>query len=150
MRSLLKDFKEFAVKGNMVDIAVGVIIGAAFNKVVDAMVKEVFMPPLSLLTDEVVLADKKIVLRDAVMEGDKLLSQEVAINYGNLIEAGIDFLIISFTVFIVVKGINHLRRRADDPKDKTVTTPKDLELLDRIGDLLEQQNELLGKGNRMG
>ena len=129
----------------MIDIAIGVIIGAAFNKVVDALVKQVFMPPLALLTDGVNYQNKRIVLREKVMNGDTVVNEEIAIGYGHLIEAGVDFLIISFTVFIVVRLINRFRKKAEDPKDKSAPTPKDLELLDRIGDLLEKQNELLTK-----
>jgi large conductance mechanosensitive channel len=142
---LLKEFKEFAVKGNMVDIAIGVIIGAAFNKVVDVLVKQVFMPPLSLLTDGVNLSDKKLVLREVVMEAGEIVKAEIAIGYGLLIEVLIDFAIIALTVFIVVKFININRNKAEDPKDQTLKTPKDIELLNEMTELLKKQNEILEK-----
>jgi large conductance mechanosensitive channel len=142
---LLKEFKEFAVKGNMVDIAIGVIIGAAFNKVVDVLVKQVFMPPLSLLTDGVNLSDKKLVLREVVMEAGEIVKAEIAIGYGLLIEVLIDFAIIALTVFIVVKFINIIRNKAEDPKDQTLKTPKDIELLNEMTELLKKQNEILEK-----
>ncbi len=139
----LKEFKEFAVKGNMIDIAVGVIIGAAFNKVVDVMVKEVFLPPLALMTDGTSWSNKKIVLREAQTGID---SQDViAIGYGKLFESTIDFIIIGLTVFVVVKIMNAIRNKADDPKNITTPTPKNLELLDRIGDLMEKQLILMEK-----
>lgn len=144
MSSIIQEFKKFAIKGNMIDIAIGVIIGAAFNKVVDVIVKEVFMPPLSFLTDGINFADKRIILRDAITEGENKVS-EIAIGYGKLIEVSIDFLIISATVFLVVKFMNSLRDKAEDTKDVTVKTPKDIELLNRVANLLEKQNELLEK-----
>jgi len=140
--TFLKEFKEFALKGNMVDIAVGVIIGTAFNKVIDALVKEAFMPPLSYITDGVNFANKKWVLRSA--SEDKVAPiEEIAIGYGKLIEASIDFLIIAITVFIVVKLMNALKHKSQNPKDKTVTTPKDIELLSNMNDLMEKQVKLL-------
>ncbi len=145
---ILKEFKEFAIKGNMVDIAVGVIVGAAFNRVIDVLVKQVITPPLSLLTDGIQFSDRKIVLREAV-EADASstgkIVEEVAIAYGALIEALIDFFIIGFTIFIVVKLMNRFRAKAQDPKNKKVSTPKDIELLSNMNDLIKEQNELLKK-----
>ncbi|MCP9200318.1 large-conductance mechanosensitive channel protein MscL [Gramella sp. GC03-9] len=141
---LIKEFKEFAVKGNMVDMAVGIIIGTAFNKVVDVLVKQVIMPPLSLLTDGIEFSNKKMVLRDSVgTEGNPGYVEEVSIGYGLLIETFIDFIVIGFVVFIIVKAMNRFRNRAQDPKDKQVATPKDIELLANLNDLMKEQNELL-------
>jgi large conductance mechanosensitive channel len=141
--ALFKEFKEFALKGNMIDIAIGVIIGAAFNKVVDVIVKDVFFPPLSLLTGGVNLEGKRIVLRETILENGVVKYEEVAIGYGKLIEVTVDFLIIGLTVFLVVKGMNALRKKAEDPKNEEETTPKDIELLDHIAGLMEKQVELL-------
>lgn len=144
---LFKEFKEFAVKGNMMDMAIGIIIGASFNKVIDVLAKEVLLPPLSLLSDGVNYQDKKIVLRDEVVDGAGVVSTtEVAIAYGHLIEVLLDFLIIGFTVFIVVKFMNKLRRKAQDTSDETVVTPKDIELLSDLKVLMEEQNKLLKEG----
>ena len=142
---LLKEFKEFAVKGNMMDMAVGIIIGAAFNKVIDVLVKQVLMPPLSLLSSGISLENKVLVLRDAEMaaDGSTLLHEQVGIAYGALGEAFLDFLIVGFTVFIVVKAMNRLRSKAQDTKDQTVVTPKDIELLSDVKALMEEQNALL-------
>ena len=140
----LKEFKEFAVKGNMMDMAIGIIIGASFNKVIDVLVKKVFMPPLSLMTDGLNFQNKRYTLREAITNTTgEVTTQEVAIYYGELLEAFLDFLIVGLTVFIVVKAMNRLRTRSHDTKDKTVTTPKDIELLSRLSDLMEEQNELL-------
>ncbi len=148
---LIKEFKEFAVKGNMIDIAIGVIIGAAFNKVVDVLVKEIFLPPLSFLTDGINLENKRIILRKAVTEAGITKPEEIAIGYGKLIEAGVDFLIIGFTVFLIVKLMNTIRARAEDPNDKRVTTPKDIELLSKMTALMERQVKLLeGKKEQGG
>ena len=140
----IQEFKEFAVKGNMMDMAIGIIIGASFNKVIDVLVKKVFMPPLSLMTDGLNFQNKKYILREAVTNASgEITTQEVAVYYGELLEAFLDFLIVGLTVFIVVKGMNKLRTRSHDTKDKTVTTPKDIELLSKLSDLMEEQNELL-------
>jgi len=142
---MLKEFKEFAIKGNMIDMAVGIIIGASFNKVVDVLVKQVVMPPLSILTDGIKFSERKIVLRkgmESAIEGVESV-KEVAIGYGALIEAMIDFLIVGFTIFLVVKVMNRFRRKSQDPKDKTVETPKDIQLLSDLTDLMQEQNRLL-------
>ncbi len=142
---LLQEFKDFAVKGNMIDIAIGVIIGTAFNKVVNILVKEVLMPPLTLLTDGANWENKKIILREAILADGKPKIEEIAIGYGKLIEAGVDFLIIALTVFLVVKVMNQMKQKADDPKNKTVATPKNIELMTKTNELLEKQNAYLMK-----
>ncbi len=128
---LIKEFKEFAVKGNMIDIAIGLIIGASFNKVVDVLVKQIFLPPLALLTDGVNWENKKIILRESLTENGSAKLEEIAIGYGKLIEVLVDFLVVGITVFLVVKFINILRNKAEDPNDVTLTTPKDIELLNK-------------------
>jgi large conductance mechanosensitive channel len=127
-------------------MAIGIIIGAAFNKVIDVLVKKVFMPPLSLMTDGLEFQDKKYILRDAVynVEGD-VTTNEVAIEYGMLFETFLDFMIVGMTVFIVVKAMNRLKDKAQDPKNAVVKTPKDIELLSQLTELMEEQNTLLKK-----
>lgn len=140
MKKFFQEFKSFAIKGNLIDIAVGVIIGAAFNNVVNVLVKKVIMPPLSLLTDGVNFHEKKYVLRLATVASD-----EVAIGYGELVEVLIDFVIVAFTIFIVVKGFNRFKTKAQDPKNKNVETPREIELLSNMEKLLQEQNEMLKK-----
>ena len=141
---LLKEFKEFAVKGNMMDMAIGIIIGAAFNKVIDVLVKKVIMPPLSLMTDGLDFQDQKYIMRDEVQNAEgSITTSEVAVEYGTLFETMLDFLIVGLTVFLVVKAMNRLRVKAQDTKDVTVATPKDIELLSNLKDLMEEQNALL-------
>ena len=137
---LLKEFKDFAVKGNMMDMAIGIIIGASFNAIVNVLVKNIILPPLSLLSDGISFGEKKIVLREATGT-----ASQVSIDYGLLIETVLDFLIVGFTIFIVVKFINKLKNQANDLEDQTVPTPVDIELLSKIKDLLEEQNKTLTK-----
>ena len=141
---LLQEFKEFAVKGNMIDMAIGIIIGASFNSVIDVLVKKILLPPLSLLSSGVNLESQKMVLRASEMDslGNQVI-EEVAINYGLFVETLVDFLIVGFPIFMVVKFINKLNKKAEDPTDKSVSTPKNIELLTRMNVLLEEQNKLL-------
>ena len=140
MRNFIEEFKNFAIKGNMVDMAIGIIIGASFNAVINSLVKKIIMPPLSLLTGGVNLEDKKYVLREA-SEG----VEEVAIGYGDLFNVLMDFLIVALTIFVVIKGMNKFRKKAEDPEDVEVETPKNIELLSNLEKLMKEQNELLRK-----
>ena len=142
MKKFYQEFKDFALKGNMIDMAIGIIIGTAFNRVVNVIVKNILMPPLSMLTNEVSLSDKKIILREA---SEKV--EEVAIGYGLLIETLIDFGVVTLTIFVIVKGMNKFRRKAEDPKDEEVETPKNIEILSNIEKLLEEQNNHLKKSS---
>ena len=141
---LLQEFKEFAVKGNMMDMAIGIIIGASFTQVIDVLVKQVLLPPLSLLSDGINLDNRKLILRESLSNNlGEVSIQEVAISYGQFIETFLDFLIVGFTIFIVVKFINRLNKKAEDPADKTVSTPKNIQLLMDMNDLLKEQNRIL-------
>jgi len=140
MKKFYQEFKDFALKGNMIDMAIGIIIGVAFNKVVSTLVKKIIMPPFSMLSSGVRLEDKKYVLQEAT-EGVK----EIAIGWGEFLEVVTDFFIITMTIFMVVKLMNRFRRKADDPNNKEVETPKNIELLSNIEKLLEEQNRLLKK-----
>ena len=148
MLNLFKEFKEFAVKGNMMDMAIGIIIGASFNAVVNVLVKKVILPPISLLSDGINFQEKRIVLKEAALNAEGvILTDEIAIGYGAFAETLLDFLIVAFTIFIVVKFLNRLKRKAEDHKDVSVATPKDIELLTRLNELMEEQNTLLkGQG----
>lgn len=137
---LLKEFKDFAVKGNMIDMAIGIIIGASFNAIVNVLVKNIILPPLSLLSDGISFVDKKLILREASTQ-----ASQVSVDYGLFIETVLDFLIIGFTIFLVVKFINRLKAKAEDVQDVTVPTPADVKLLSKIKDLLEEQNRVLSK-----
>ena len=138
MGNFIQEFKNFAIKGNMIDMAVGIIIGTAFNNVINTLVKKIIMPPLSLLTDDVNLRDKKYILREAVGE-----AQEVAVGYGEMLEVLIDFLIIAFTIFVVIKGFHRFKSKAEDPENKEVETPKNIQLLASLEKLMQEQNAFL-------
>ncbi len=140
MKKIINEFKNFAVKGNMIDMAIGIIIGTAFNNVVNVIVKQIVMPPLAFITDGVSFSNRKWVLRTASESAD-----EIAIGYGELLEVLVDFGVIAMTIFIVLKGINRFRDQADDPKDKKVKTPKNIELLASMEQLMKEQNALLKK-----
>lgn len=143
---LIREFKEFAIKGNMIDMAIGIIIGTAFNKVVDVLVKQIIMPPLAVLTSGVNYTDRKYILREAIPAADgRVAVEEIAVGYGMLIQVLIDFLIIGFTVFIIVRLMNRFRRKAEDPNNKTVAPAKDIQLLENIKKLMEEQNQMLKK-----
>ena len=140
---ILEELKTFAIKGNMTDMAIGIIIGAAFKDMVNVLVKKVIMPPLSLVTEGVNFENKKIVLRDAykVVGGKEL--EQIAISYGEVINVVIDFFIIAFVVFFVIKFRNSLKDKAQDPKNVTVKTPKGIQLLHDMKELMKEQNLLL-------
>lgn len=141
---LLKEFKEFAVKGNMMEMAIGIIIGAAFNNVINVLAKEVILPPLSLLSKGDVLEQKRLVLRNGITDASgTITTAEVSIAYGKLFEVFLDFIIIGITVFIVVKFMNRLKQRAHNPKDTTIATPTEIELLTKLNTLIEEQNTIL-------
>ena len=106
MKKFLQEFKEFAMRGNMIDMAVGIIIGAAFGKIVSSLVADVIMPPLGLLIGGVDFTDLAITLKRAT--GD---DPAVLLRYGAFLQTVVDFLIVAFAIFLMVKGINSLRRK---------------------------------------
>ncbi|SDT25277.1 large-conductance mechanosensitive channel protein MscL [Pseudomonas oryzae] len=135
--SLLQEFKAFAVKGNMIDMAVGIIIGAAFGKIVSSLVGDVIMPPLGILIGGVDFSDLAITLKAA--EGDL---PAVVLSYGKFIQTIIDFTIIAFAIFIGIKAINRLKREEEAAPAAPPAPTKDQELLTEIRDLLKaQQNK---------
>ena len=103
--SIIKEFKEFAVKGDAVDMAVGIVIGASFSKIVTSLVTDVIMPPIGLILGGVDFKNLKVILKAAAGE-----APAVTLNYGQFINTAIDFLIVAFCIFMVVKGINHLKK----------------------------------------
>ncbi|MDP2938749.1 MAG: large-conductance mechanosensitive channel protein MscL [Candidatus Omnitrophota bacterium] len=111
--SIVKEFKEFAIKGNAVEMAVGIVIGASFGKIVTSMVGDVMMPPLGLLLGGVDFKNLKVVLKEGIVNMPPTPSvPPVTLNYGMFINTVIDFLIVAFCIFLVVKGINHLKKSA--------------------------------------
>lgn len=136
-----QEFKKFAVKGNMVDLAIGVIIGAAFNKIVDTLVKGIITPPLGYFTSGVDIADLKWVIRPTeTSDSGEVILEGVVLNYGLFLQACLDFFIISMTIFLVIRFINSLRDRSEDETNKEVPTPKDIELLSKIHKEMKTMN----------
>ena len=134
--SIIKEFKEFAVKGNVVDMAVGIIIGAAFGKIVTSVVGDVLMPPIGLMIGGVDFSDLAVVLKEATAD-----TPAVTIAYGKFIQTILDFTIVAFAIFMVVKGINRLKRKeeaAPTPPANPVPSKEEL-LLTEIRDLLRDK-----------
>lgn len=127
---IIQEFKEFAVKGNVIDMAVGVIIGVAFGKIVSSFVSDVVMPPIGVLLGGVDFSDLAITIKDAVGE-----SPAVVMAYGRFIQTVIDFMIIAFVIFMVVKIINSLKRKAEAAPEAPT---KEVVLLTEIRDLLKK------------
>ncbi len=132
---LVKEFKEFAIRGNVIDMAVGLVIGAAFGKIVSSIVADIIMPFISLLTGGVHFTEWKTVLRQAVMDGEDIVFPEIAVNYGMFIQVVIDFIFIAIAVFFVVKGINKLKKKEEK---KPAAPTADITLLTEIRDLLKK------------
>lgn len=137
---IIQEFKEFAIKGNVFDMAIGIIIGTAFNKVVSSLVNDIIMPPLGFLIKKVNFQDLSVVIQEMSTDGSGNIVRElVAVNYGNFIQVMIDFTIIAFSIFAVIKLFNKLRRKGENPEDATAPTPKEIELLSEIRDLLKNK-----------
>mgnify|MGYP000894048603 CR=1 FL=1 len=130
---ILKEFKDFAMKGNVIDLATAVIIGGAFGKIVSSMVSDILMPPIGLLLGNVDFKDLKFVMKDAVGE-----VPAVTLNYGMFIQNVIDFLIIAFCVFIVVKVYQKANRKKEE-KPAPAEPSKEEQLLTEIRDLLKNK-----------
>jgi len=140
---LISEFKEFALKGNMVDLAVGVVIGAAFGTVVKSLVEDVMMPPLGFLTGGVDFSDKKIHLKDAIYDAaGKMIKPPVDLAYGRFINNLISFIIVAVAIFIVVKVMNAARRKPAKPTDAPPALTKDQELLTEIRDALRGRSQM--------
>lgn len=136
---MLQEFKKFALRGNVLDMAIGVIIGGAFGKIISSVVSDLFMPLLSLLTSRVDFTSLKLVLREGVMDGETVVSQEVAVTYGAFLQNVLDFLLIAFCIFLFVRAINKLKEK-NTPKQEPVAPagPTEVELLGEIRDLLKK------------
>ena len=137
MSKFVQEFKEFAVKGNAVDMAVGVIIGGAFGKIVSSIVDDVIMPPFGYIIGGVNFSDLKVVL-PPLIEGQ----ESASINYGNFIQTILDFVIIAFCVFMLVKGINKLKKQEPAKPEEPAPAPEpsaEEKLLTEIRDLLAKK-----------
>lgn len=139
MKKTFDEFKKFAMRGNVIDMAVGVIIGGAFGKIVSSLVGDVIMPAIGLLVGGVNFSDLKWVIKQAVVKDGEVVTPEVALNYGNFIQVTFDFLIIALAVFFLVKGINALTRKKEAETKAPPAPPVDIQLLTEIRDLLKEK-----------
>jgi len=136
---MLKDFKEFALKGNVIDLAVGVIIGGAFGKIVTSLVNDLIMPIFGFLTSGMAFKDMKFVMSQAVMDqAGNVVRPEAAILYGSFIQNVVDFIIIAFSIFIAIRLISKSRKKQEEnPAPAEPPKPTEQELLTEIRDLLK-------------
>ncbi len=133
---LIKEFREFAVKGNVIDLAVGLIIGASFGKIVTSLVDDIIMPPVGFLTNGIDFSSKKILLKAA---DETTKTAEVAIRYGNFINVLLQFIIVAFCVFMLVKVINRIRRKEQVAPTVPPAPTREESLLGEIRDILKDQ-----------
>lgn len=136
---MIQEFKDFAMKGNLIDMAVGVVMGAAFGKVTSAFIDGMFMPIVGQIFNVGNFNEAKIVLSAAVKEGDKVVTPESAIMYGSFIGVVINFIIIAFIMFLIIKGINKMKKEAPAPAPAAPT--KSEVLLEEMRDLLKKQSK---------
>lgn len=148
MKKFFSEFKEFAMRGNVVDMAVGVIIGAAFGKIVSSLVNDIIMPLIGVVTGGMNFTDYKLVVQKAVMDGQEIIKPEVTMNWGTWVQTVVDFLIVAFCIFVMIKFINNLRKKAErqkeaeaEPAPAAPEPTKEEQLLAEIRDLLKEQQK---------
>lgn len=145
MKKFWQEFKKFAVKGNVVDLAVAVIVGGAFGKIVSSLVADIVMPPIGWILGGVNFTDIKIVLKEALISGEMVVKPAVTLNIGNFLQNIVDFLIIALTIFIAIKLMGRVKKKLESTvrqeattEEKAVPPTKDQELLTEIRDLLKK------------
>lgn len=140
---MIEEFKQFAMRGNVIDMAVGIIIGGAFGKIVSSAVSDIVMPPIGLLVGGVNFTDLKITLKDQITDAaGAVLNPAVTLNYGNFIQVTFDFVIIAFAIFLMIKMMNNLNRKKVEAPSTPATPPPppaDIQLLTEIRDLLKNK-----------
>ena len=129
--SMFKEFKEFAMRGNVIDFAVGIIIGVAFGKIVSSLVADILMPPIGALLGGINFTELKWTLGSFTEEA-------VTINYGNFIQTIVDFLLIAFAIFMMIRGINRFKKKQEAAPAEPAAPPADIQLLTEIRDLLKK------------
>ncbi|MBN8545052.1 MAG: large-conductance mechanosensitive channel protein MscL [Ignavibacteria bacterium] len=137
MNSFFSEFKKFAMRGNVIDLAVGVIIGGAFGKIVASFINDVVMPPIGLILGGVDFKNLKVLLKAGSKDGDKVVDP-VYISYGAFINTAVEFLIIAFVIFLVVKGINSMKKKEEAAPAAPKPPAEDIVLLTEIRDLLKK------------
>lgn len=148
MKKVFEEFKAFAMRGNVLDMAVGVVIGGAFGKITTSLVNDIIMPLISMIIGGVDFSAWKWVLKAAVVEGTEVIKPEIAVNFGNLVSVVLDFIIIAFAVFCMLKAINKMHDKLSkhepeaepEPEEEPEPTKEEL-LLTEIRDLLKEQSK---------
>ena len=143
---LWEDFKKFAFKGNILDMAVGVIVGGAFGKIVSSVVNDLVMPFFGFITSGTDFKELKWVLSPAVVEGETVIKAESAILYGNFIQNVVDFLIIAVCIFFFLKRLTRTRKKKEEEAAAAPKAPTEAELLAEIRDLLKEKEKFLEGG----
>ncbi|WP_455075866.1 large-conductance mechanosensitive channel protein MscL [Porphyromonas catoniae] len=140
MGKFIQEFKEFALKGNVMDMAVGIIIGGAFGKIVSSLVNDIIMPPIGLITGSS-FEDAKVVLRAAEvdMTTGETLKEAITLNWGSFVQTTVDFFIIAFCIFLLIKAMNSFRKKKEEEPAAPAPTPEDIELLREIRDELKRR-----------
>ncbi|MBO5963160.1 MAG: large-conductance mechanosensitive channel protein MscL [Bacteroidales bacterium] len=143
VKKVIEDFKAFAIKGNMIDMAVGIIIGGAFGKIITSLVNDVIMPPLGFLIGGVNFTDLKITMKEAVIEAGVEVAPAVTLNIGNFLQVVFDFLIVAFAIFCFVRLLAKLqKKKEEEPTPAAPPAPsKEEQLLTEIRDLLKERNK---------
>ena len=140
MKKFMHEFKEFAMRGNVLDMAVGVILGGAFGKITTSLVNDVFMPLIGTLIGGVDLGKLDIVLKDAVMNGEEVVAPAVTLGIGTFLTTVIDFILVALVIFLMIKTINRFhKKKEEDPEPEEPKGPTTEELLTEIRDLLKEQ-----------
>lgn len=137
---ILKELRDFMMRGNVVDMAVGVIIGGAFGKIVSSLVADVIMPPIGMLLNGVNFTELKVTLKDATVDVAGQVAPAVTLNYGTFLQTVLDFVIISTAIFFAIKGLNSLRKKQEEAPAAPPAPSKEETLLTEIRDLLKEQN----------
>ena len=140
MGKFIQEFKEFALKGNVMDMAVGIIIGGAFGKIVSSLVNDIIMPPIGLITGSS-FEDAKVVLRAAEVDTTtgETLKEAITLNWGSFVQTTVDFFIIAFCIFLLIQAMNSFRKKKEEEPAAPAPTPEDIELLREIRDELKRR-----------
>ena len=140
MKKFFEEFKAFAMRGNVIDLAVGIIIGSAFSKITNSLVNDIIMPAVSIFLGGIDFTDWKLVLKQAVLENGQEVSAAISINYGTFLSTVIDFIILAFAIFCMVKAINRLHRKEIEQEPAPAEPSAQEKLLSEIRDLLKDRS----------
>ncbi len=144
MKSFIDGFKKFIARGNLMDLAIGVMVGGAFNSLVKSFVDDILSPFVGVFLGKAKVSNWKIEL-ELPLVSDGIPPDKVTLSYGKFIQASLDFLILALVIYVLYRAVNAIRIKAEDPKDLSVPTPKDLELLANIDDTLKTINASLNR-----